>query len=344
MFDIAGLELTQLDCEKLLHPLAGGVILFCRNYHSPTQLRALTKSIRALRCPPLLTSVDHEGGRVQRFKAGFTTLPAMREIGNLWNKSSQDGKHWARETGYVLAAELRSCGVDFSFTPVLDLDYGQNSVIGDRALHNNAAIVFELAHDLMLGLKDAGMASVGKHFPGHGYVTADSHAELPVDNRAFTDIEQADLVPFRRLIRAGLNAVMPAHVVYEKVDAKAAGFSRTWLTEILRKRLGFDGAIFSDDLNMKGAAVAGGAPQRVDAALSAGCDIALMCNNPTAVEEILDRFHWDMPTASLTRMARMHGKPRPESMVKLRGSQRYTSATCGINAIGASGGKLPLIT
>ena len=224
MLDVPGVALTDDDRRRLAHPLVGGVILFARNYQSPVQLLALTTEIHALRTPHLLIAVDHEGGRVQRFREGFTVLPPMRELGRIWDRHPAEARRLARECGYVLAAELRAHGVDQSFTPVLDLDYGASGVIGDRAFHSDADAVADLAHQLMLGLRDAGMGSVGKHFPGHGFVRADSHREIPVDERSYADIEQADLVPFRRMAGYGMTGVMPAHVIYPAVDSRPAGW------------------------------------------------------------------------------------------------------------------------
>jgi len=287
MLDLAGTEMSAAECELLRHPLVGGVILFSRNYRSPQQLCALTASIRALRQPELLIAVDHEGGRVQRFQEGFSRIPAMRRLGLAWDRDHAAALAAARDIAYVLASELLACGVDFSFTPVLDLDYGASGVIGDRAFHSDPAAVTQLAGALIAGLREAGMASVGKHFPGHGYVRADSHLALPVDARSLAEIEAADMAPYRELITRGLAAVMPAHVIYPEVDAHPAGFSSKWLRQILRAELGFDGMIFSDDLSMQGAAVAGGVVARCEAALAAGCDMALLCNAPDAARALL---------------------------------------------------------
>jgi beta-N-acetylhexosaminidase len=289
-----------------------------------------------------LIAVDHEGGRVQRFREGFTRLPPMRELGIIWDEHPAKARHLAQAAGYVLAAELRAAGIDLSFTPVLDIDYGNSCVIGDRAFHNNPDAIAELARSLMSGLKLGGMAAVGKHFPGHGYIQADSHTELPVDERSYRDIETNDLVPFRKLINLGLPAVMPAHVIYPQVDSRPAGFSEIWLKDILRGKLGFEGAIFSDDLSMKGAEVAGGILQRAQAALHAGCDMALVCNDSEAADALLAGLQWNMPAVSLARLARMHGLPHPESIVQLRENADFVNAVAKISGIGIYSGILPL--
>ena len=342
MLDVVGLELTDDDRRRLAHPLTGGVILFARNYRDPQQLAALTTEIHAIKSAPLLIGVDHEGGRVQRFREGFTRLPPMRALGEMWNAHPHRAKELARETGYVLAAELRAHGVDFSFAPVLDLDYGASSVIGDRAFHAQPQAVSDLAHAVMLGMKDAGMAACGKHFPGHGYVTADSHVDIPVDEREYADIALADLVPFRQMADFGLAAVMPAHVIYTKVDSQPAGFSRLWLQNVLRGQLNFGGVIFSDDLCMAGAAVAGGVVERVQAALAAGCDMALVCNRPDFADEVLARLQFDWPAPSRARLARMHGHAHPLDMTHLREQPRYVNALHHIAGLGVDSGELNL--
>lgn len=288
MVDIAGLELAPDEREMLAHPLVGGVILFARNYRSPGQLDALTAAIHALRDPALLIAVDHEGGRVQRFVEGFTRLPPMRALGRIYDREPTLAANLAGAVGVVLAAELREHGVDLSFTPVLDIDFGSSSVIGDRAFHATATGVAALAGGLVAGMARMGMGAVGKHFPGHGYVRADSHHEVPVDERDLAAIEANDLAPYAALIGKGLAGVMPAHVIYPKVDARPAGFSPVWLKDILRERLGFDGIVFSDDLSMEGASVAGGIVARGRAALAAGCDMVLVCNAPEAARRLLD--------------------------------------------------------
>ncbi|MDP2694676.1 MAG: beta-N-acetylhexosaminidase [Gallionella sp.] len=342
MLDVLGTRLTPEDEVRLRHPLVGGVILFARNYESPGQLAELTAAIHALRAPPLLIAVDHEGGRVQRFRAGFTKIPAMRELGKIWDAHPQRARHLAQQVGYVLAAELRACGVDFSFTPVLDVDYGQSSVIGDRAFHSEPQAIAELAHSLLIGLRQGGMHTVGKHFPGHGFVQADSHLDIPVDERSYTDIELCDLIPFRQMVNCGLNAVMPAHVIYPKVDSRPAGFSPVWLKNILRGELGFDGVIFSDDLSMEGATVAGGIVQRAEAALNAGCDMVLVCNKPTSADELLRGLHYEMPATSKARLAQMRGRTHPDSLAKLHEHHAFLKALDEVAAIGMSNAELPL--
>lgn len=343
MLDVAGKTLTAEDEARLAHPLVGGVILFARNYESPRQLQELTGAIHALRSAPLLIAVDHEGGRVQRFREGFSRLPPMRELGRIWDVNAKRAKHLAQQAGYVLASELRAHGVDFSFTPVLDIDFGSSSVIGDRAFHSDPQAVSELAHSLMLGLRQGGMAAVGKHFPGHGFVRADSHVEIPVDERGYTDIELCDLIPFRHMINSGMAAVMPAHVIYPKVDDKPAGFSEVWLTQVLRGELGFEGCIFSDDLSMEGATVAGGIVQRAEAALQAGCDMVLVCNRPDLADELLSGLHWEMSAASRARLAHMRGHPHPPAMVHLHEQVDYLRAAQEVAAIGKGSGDLPLV-
>ncbi len=323
MLDIAGLQLSPAEIEVLRHPSAGGVILFTRNYHSPQQLCELTAAIGALRQPELLIAVDHEGGRVQRFREGFSRIPAMRRLGEAWDRNRAEACRAARDIGFVLASELLACGVDFSFTPVLDLDFGVSGVIGDRALHSDPAAIAQLATALIAGLREAGMAGVGKHFPGHGYVRADSHLALPVDERSYAEIEAADLAPYKELIQRGLSAVMPAHVIYPKIDARPAGFSAKWLRQILRRQLGFDGMIFSDDLSMEGASVAGSVVERGTAALAAGCDMVLLCNAPEAAAKLLDGL-----CAGLNprRAEQMRGAHRVHGLEALQRHARYAEA------------------
>jgi beta-N-acetylhexosaminidase len=307
MIDIAGTALSDLDRERLAHPLVGGVILFSRNYQSPSQLAALCADIHALRTPALPIAVDHEGGRVQRFREGFSRLPAMRRLGEWWDGSPRAAVESARMIGYVLAAELRACGVDFSFAPVLDLDWGRSGVIGDRAFHGNPEAVVQLAGGFIAGMRDAGMGCCGKHFPGHGWASADSHVAIPVDERTLGELE-ADMRPYLDL---ALDAVMPAHVIYPQVDSRPAGFSPVWLGK-LRRELGFDGVIFSDDLSMEGASVAGGIVARAEAAWNAGCDMLLICNAPDAVGEVLAQWRPQPDPARAARIARL--LPSPEAL------------------------------
>jgi beta-N-acetylhexosaminidase len=295
-----------------------------------------------VRQPPLLIGVDHEGGRVQRFREGFTVLPAMRELGVAWDADPKGARRLAESVGYVLAAELRARGVDLSFTPVLDVDHGNSSVIGDRAFHSDPAAIGELGTGLMRGLRHGGMSAVGKHFPGHGHVKADSHHEMPIDERPLPALEQSDLKPFRRLIENGLGGIMPAHVVYPAVDDKPAGFSATWLKQILRRQLGFNGMIFSDDLSMEGASTAGSVVERAYAAMRAGCDMVLVCNNPQSADELLANLDYTMPATSLTRLARVHGRGGPESFAQLQRDKYYLDAVALVRAIGVNSGDLPL--
>jgi beta-N-acetylhexosaminidase len=328
MLDVAGLRLTPEEREILRHPGVGGVILFARNFRSPPQLLALTAEIRALRQPEVLIAVDHEGGRVQRFQEGFTRIPPMRLLGERWETDAAQARSLAEATGYIVAVELRTHGVDFSFAPVLDVDFGSSSIIGDRAFSDEPAVIAALAGAFVAGSTAGGAASVGKHFPGHGYVKADSHVDVPVDERDLDEIEANDLLPYRELIRHGLDGIMPAHVIYPKVDKRPSGFSPVWLKEVLRGRLGFGGMIFSDDLSMEGASVAGGVLQRAEAALAAGCDMILVCNAPRAAAEVLDGLK--ARPVDRARAERMRGR----GALKPSGSDtRYASAVAAIQGV-----------
>ncbi|CAK0748033.1 beta-N-acetylhexosaminidase [Gammaproteobacteria bacterium] len=308
MVDIQGTTLTAEDRELLCHPKVGGMILFSRNYHSPEQLQALLVEVHALRSPRLLVAVDHEGGRVQRFRKGFTCLPAVARLGEIYDFDPSRALHLAELSGWLMAAELRSVGVDFSFAPVLDLGRGVSTVIGDRAFHATPQGVARLARAYVTGMQRAGMAATGKHFPGHGAVVADSHLALPVDNRSLDEIVTEDLYPFRTLIAHGLSGIMPAHVVYSRVDTAPAGFSRFWLQEILRDQLGFQGIIFSDDLSMAGAEGVGGYGARAYAALEAGCDMVLVCNCREGALEVLRALEsHDQPFTHLS-LVQMYGR------------------------------------
>jgi beta-N-acetylhexosaminidase len=342
MLDLEGATLGADDRRRLQHPLTGGVILFSRNFVDPAQLDRLTTEIRALRNPPLLIAVDHEGGRVQRFRKGFTALPAMAELGRSWDEKPRQALRLAQDLGFVLAAELRAHGVDLAMAPVLDVDHGMSEVIGDRAFHSKPRAIADLARALLRGFKQAGMSGVGKHFPGHGHVLADSHHASPVDERSYEEIEAVDLVPFQRLIEAGLGGIMPAHVVFPKVDELPAGYSAVWLKKVLREELGFDGVIFSDDLSMEGAGVAGGVIERATAALGAGCDMVLICNAPQGADTLLEGLRYTMPAVSLARLARMHGGQRPQAMDALCKDSRYARALDSVAAISRRDGELPL--
>lgn len=327
MIDIEGIELNAEDRELLAHPLIGGVILFSRNFESMEQLLKLTTELHAIRDPHLLISVDHEGGRVQRFRDGFTALPAASHFGQIYDHDHARARLITENAGWLMAAELRAIGIDFSFAPVLDLDYKISEVIGDRAFHSDPAIISELTHLYIKGMQEAGMAATGKHFPGHGAVKADSHTDIPVDEREYNEIYANDIVPFKRLIHHGLAAIMPAHVIYPKVDAAPAGFSSFWLKDVLRTRLNFQGVIFSDDLNMKGASyISDNYTQRAKAALHAGCDIALICNNRPAAISIIDELGDVNEPVGHLRLARMHGK-RNYTMKQLHQMQRWRRAT-----------------
>lgn len=310
MFDLEGTTLSGTDRELLQHPAAGGIILFSRNFSDVDQLTRLCHEIHSCRNPHLLIAVDHEGGRVQRFREGFSWIPPAAWFGEQYKKHPTRGLKLAEQGGWLMAAELISCGVDFSFAPVLDLGVGVSQVIGDRAFSAHPETVAKLAHAWMQGVHAAGMASVGKHFPGHGGVEADSHHALPVDHRRFEDLEMDDLRPFERMIHYGMEAIMPAHVIYERMDSQLAGFSPFWLKQILRKRLGFQGVIFSDDLSMAAAGEAGDYIERTQAALNAGCDMVLVCNNRAGAKAVLDSLIAYNDPAAHVRLVRMHGRGR----------------------------------
>jgi beta-N-acetylhexosaminidase len=310
MLDLAGLEISPEEQDILTHPLVGGVILFSRNYESPEQLQHLVSEIHDLREPHLLVAVDHEGGRVQRFRQGFSEFPPAAVFGKIYDDDRKQAKHLAESCGWLMAVELRALGIDFSFAPVLDLDFGISTVIGDRAFHRKPDAVADLAQSYMMGMRRAGMVATGKHFPGHGAIAADSHIDMPVDEREFEEIYRHDVVPFGKLIRAGLGAIMPAHVIYPAVDEKPACFSSLWLKEVLRERMGFQGVIFSDDLTMKGAHVMGDIVERGMAAMDAGCDMVLVCNQPKEAIQLIDGLdsqeNMQENPVSHVRLARMH--------------------------------------
>jgi beta-N-acetylhexosaminidase len=287
MIDIEGTTLTPEDRELLQHPKTMGIILFTRNYESKSQLRDLTTEIHSLRSPPLMIAVDHEGGRVQRFREGFTLLPAMRELGKSYDEDPALAISKTEEIGEVMGRELKAVGIDCSFAPDLDIDAGISEIIGTRSFHHDPSIIGILASALVRGMHKTGLLAVGKHFPGHGHVKADSHIDIPIDSRSFEEITEKDILPFQTLINSGVDAIMPAHVIYEKCDDKPAGFSEFWLKNILKDKLNFRGKIFSDDLSMEGATPMGNMIERVKKARKAGCDILLICNNRTAVIEVM---------------------------------------------------------
>ena len=327
MVDVEGLVLNEDDIRRIRHPLTGGVILFSRNFSSRGQLTELTRSIRACRADVLI-AVDHEGGRVQRFREdGFTHLPPMRELGKLWETDDAAAFRAATAVGYVLASELRACGIDMSLTPVLDLDYGESGVIGDRAFHSDPFVVASLAQALNHGLLLAGMANCGKHFPGHGFVREDSHTEIPVDDRSLDMILGMDAAPYP-LLGIGLSAVMPAHVIYPQVDSLPAGFSARWLG-ILRNELGFEGAVLSDDLSMEGARVDGGIVMAATMALDAGCDMILICNSPADIDLVLAGLEYqegEKARRSQERLLALFPEKTPPSWEALQAEPRFVQA------------------
>ena len=308
MMDLTGTELSAEEVDLLAHPAIGGVIFFTRNYESVQQLTSLVKLVRMAAQRPLLLAVDHEGGRVQRFRKQFTVLPAIAKLGKKYAEDPLAARQLAYRMGWLMAAEVRAVDLDISFAPVLDLNYGVSRVIGDRSFHREPEIVAELAGAYINGMREAGMAATGKHFPGHGFVEADSHLAIPLDLRSKEAIMQADVLPFAQLMQQGLNAVMPAHVIYEQVDTQPAGFSRIWLQDILRGQLGFEGVIFSDDLSMEAAGVVGGYAERAEAALAAGCDMILACNKRAGTIEILDKVKLKTSEASAQRLNKMLGR------------------------------------
>lgn len=307
MLDVEGLTLSPADRTLLREPAVGGVILFSRNYESPTQLADLVADIRALRSPPLLIAVDHEGGRVQRFREGFSAIPPMRRLGHHYDTDRADALVLAKTVGWLIGAELRAMGIDLSFAPCVDLDWGISEVIGDRAFHREPRVVTELAGAFSSGMRDAGMVAVAKHFPGHGAVVADSHERLPVDRRDFGAVLD-DMQPYEVLVRnRNIGAVMMAHIVYSETDPLPSGFSSYWIGNQLRSQLGFDGAVFCDDLSMKAAAPYGPVPKRARMALDAGCDMILVCNDRRAASATVASLRDYSKPTSLVRLARLHG-------------------------------------
>jgi len=332
MLDLRGTEIAPDEYELLRHPAAGGVILFSRNFESMEQLSALVRAIHEVRDPRLLIAGDHEGGRVQRFHGEFTRLPACALLGKVYDADRERGLELAELAGWLMASELRATGIDFSFAPVLDLDKGVSEVIGDRAFHQQPDSAMQLARRYMEGMTRAGMAAVGKHFPGHGAVAADSHHELPVDERRYEDILMEDLRVFRHLIDNYLAGIMPAHVVYPRVDDQPAGFSRIWLQDVLREQLRFQGAIFSDDLGMNGAAVAGDMVARAQAAQAAGCDMLLVCNNQAGARDVLEAAGGAAEPVTQARLMRMHGR-RARELQALQQLDEWQSAVAQLTAL-----------
>lgn len=307
MCDVAGTELTDEDKELLQHPLVGGLILFKRNCESPEQIHTLTSAIREVK-PDILIAVDQEGGRVQRIQEGVTKLPPMKTFGDIYDKNTDKARRLVEMCGWLMATEVLSLGIDFSFAPVLDCDSGISQIIGDRAFHHDPAVVSDLASLFVYGMQEAGMQAIGKHFPGHGSVAPDSHVALPIDDRDFKTIKSYDLVPFKKLIEAGMAGLMPAHIIFPQIDELPVGFSSKWLQTILRQQLNFDGAIFSDDLTMEGAACVGSVPERAQKALDAGCDMILVCNNRQATYETIDALSNYQPDEhKLKRLQKMRG-------------------------------------
>jgi beta-N-acetylhexosaminidase len=332
VLDVEGLQLTAADRARLRHPLVGMVILFARNYRSPEQLAELTAEIHALRDPPLLIAVDHEGGRVQRFReAPFTRIPAMAALGRLWDSDVLHACRVAAAAGFVMASELRAHGVDLTFAPVLDLQWSRSSVIGDRALHADARVVTLLAGQLCHGMALAGMANCGKHFPGHGWAEADSHTHEPVDARTQAAIVADDALPYRAL-GITLTSVMPAHVIHPQVDRLPAGFSARWIEGVLRGELGFTGAVFSDDLTMEGARLAGDVVTAGQSAIDAGCDFVLVCNSPQQADHLLGGLRWMRSAAFDERLQRLRPRGEAAPMPALAASRQYQQARAEVLA------------
>jgi beta-N-acetylhexosaminidase len=311
MLDIDGVALSPADRDLLREPAVGGVILFARNYESPEQIADLVADIRAVRSPPLIVAVDHEGGRVQRFREGFSLIPPMRHLGHVYDRDAKEALQLSHKAGWLVASELRAAGIDLCFAPCVDLDWGVSEIIGNRAFHAKPEVAGELAAEFSRGLRSAGMVAVAKHFPGHGAVVADSHLQLPVDRRTYGDLLD-DMRPYDKLISNGLVAgVMLAHVVYQEVDPMPASFSNYWMQNELRSRLGFGGAIFCDDLTMKATEDYGSMSVRAKLALNAGCDMVLVCNDRSAAHEAVEALNDYSNPLSLVRLARLHGTGHP---------------------------------
>ncbi len=332
MVDLEGSTINETEKVLLMQPEVGGIILFSRNFESVEQITALVSEIHNLRSPQLLISVDHEGGRVQRFHEGFSRIPAAAIYARVAKNDLDKGRQLAENAGWLMAVELRACGIDFSFAPVLDLAHGLSGVIGDRAFHSKPATVATLAYAFMHGMNKAGMQAVGKHFPGHGGVIEDSHVAMPVDTRDLEELMHSDIIPFQYMIENKLAAIMPAHVIYEKVDEKPAGYSSFWINDILRQRLGFQGVIFSDDLSMEAACVAGGFGERAEAALNAGCDMALVCNHLDGAIEAAEYIKGYANPTSQLRLVRMHGEHNI-SWEQLKKNEHWQQISAQITAL-----------
>lgn len=331
MLDVEGRALTAAERDRLRNPLVGGVILFSRNFENPDQLRELVAEIRALRVPPLLIAVDQEGGRIQRFREGFYALPSLRWLGHQYDLDAAEGRRLAWQCGWLMAAEVLDSGVDFSFSPVVDLDYGLSEVIGDRSFHRDPEIVATLAVSWLQGMHKAGMIGVAKHFPGHGHVVADSHLDLPVDHRTLSELYD-DLLPYERLLSHGLNAVMVAHVRYPRIDAEVASLSSYWLGTALRRDLGMHGAIFTDDLSMRALASEGEMSERARRALTAGADMALICNDPVAADATLEALQGYTDPAGQSRLVALRRKASaPLPGAELRRSADWRQAVASLD-------------
>ncbi|NOQ89227.1 MAG: beta-N-acetylhexosaminidase [Gammaproteobacteria bacterium] len=335
MVDREGAAISETERKLLLLPEVGGVILFTRNFESVEQITNLVEEIHNIKSPRILVAVDHEGGRVQRFHEGFSRIPAAASYAKLAKGDLQQSRQLAENAGWLMAIELRACGIDFSFAPVLDLAHGLSGVIGDRAFASKPATVSTLAYAFMHGMNKAGMQAVGKHFPGHGGVVEDSHVAMPVDHRELEELLRSDIVPFENMIENKLAAIMPAHVIYDKVDEKPAGYSSFWIENILRQRFGFQGVIFSDDLSMEAAGIAGGFGERADAALTAGCDMALVCNHLDGAIEAAEYIKGYSNPASQLRLGRMHGE-HDISWSQLKQNEHWQQVSAQIVALNDS--------
>ncbi|WP_133468905.1 beta-N-acetylhexosaminidase [Paraglaciecola marina] len=334
VIDVSGYELTPEEIDILDHPLVGGLILFTRNYHDQKQLKDLVKHIREVTRNDILLATDHEGGRVQRFREGFSKIPAMGDISQLSKRYQLDTDAFTRELGWLMAAELQAFNIDISFAPVLDIN-GISEVIGDRSFHQSPDQIVKLASQFIRGMKDAGMSATGKHFPGHGNVLEDSHVAIPIDSRSKSEIFALDMAIFSEINKQELlDAVMPAHVIYPEVDELPAGFSSKWIKQILRTDLGFDGVVFSDDLSMEGAVQMGDIVERAELAITAGCDMVLVCNDPSGTVKVIDGLPSDivMGELSIKRVLGLKSSSQFDFQT-LQRSQQYKDITYTLNSI-----------